>query len=114
MGETYLIGRRGSPHVHDYREFLERNHVAHRWIDVERNPLVRFLGASPSLGERELPLFLFPDGSVLEAPAEPEEERELARIRSDLAARVGLHSKPDSDRYDLLIVGAGLPDSPPR
>jgi thioredoxin reductase (NADPH) len=40
----YLIGHRGSPHVHDYRDFLERNRVAFRWIDVDRNPLVRHLG----------------------------------------------------------------------
>ena len=65
-GETYLVGRRGSPHVHEYRDFLERNRVSFRWIDIDRNPLVRFLGASPSLRRRALPFFLFADGSHLD------------------------------------------------
>src|SRR5205807_1310623 len=38
-GEVYLVGRRGSPHVPEYRDFLERNRVPFRWIDVDRNPL---------------------------------------------------------------------------
>ena len=59
--ETYLIGRRGSPHVQDYRDFLERNGVPFRWVDIDRNPLVQFLGASASLGVRSLPFFLFQD-----------------------------------------------------
>ena len=42
-GEVYLVGRRRSPRVHEYRDFLERNRVAFRWIDVDRNPLVRNL-----------------------------------------------------------------------
>ncbi len=106
-GETYLIGRRGSPHVQDHRDFLERNQVPFRWIDVERNPLVRFLGDSPALRGKELPLFLFPDGSVLETPADPESEIAFARTRVELAARVGLHAKPREELYDLVILGAG-------
>ena len=65
--ELYLIGRRRSPRVLEYRDFLERNHVPFRWIDVDRNPLVRYLGASAALRQRSLPAFLFPDGSSIEA-----------------------------------------------
>src|SRR6185312_12505568 len=78
-GETYLIGRRGSPHVHEYRDFLERNRVAFRWIDVDRNPLVRHLQASAALRERSLPFFLFADGTQLEPSTAPDPELAFAR-----------------------------------
>ena len=73
-GEVYLIGRRGSPHVPEYRDFLERNLVAFRWIDVDRNPLVRFLEASGALRRGRLPFFLFPDGTTLEVPVRRDAE----------------------------------------
>lgn len=109
--ETYLIGSRGSPRVFEYRDFLERNRVPYRWIDIDRNPLVRFLDASPTLHERSLPFFLFSDGSHLELPPEeddqPESEMAFARARAELAGRVGLHVRPSDDRYDVVIIGAG-------
>jgi thioredoxin reductase (NADPH) len=103
----YLIGRRGSPHVHDYRDFLERNRVAFRWIDVDRNPLVRHLDASPLLRRRSLPYFLFADGSYLEASTGADPDFAYARTRVELADRVGLHAAPDEERYDVVIIGAG-------
>ena len=105
--ELYLIGRRGSPHVHEHRDFLERNRVPFRWVDIDRNPLVRFLDASATLRRRSLPFFLFADGSRLEADPDPDPELALARTRVELAARVGLHATPSETDYDVLIIGAG-------
>jgi thioredoxin reductase (NADPH) len=106
-GEVYLVGRRGSPHVPDYRDFLERNRVAFRWIDVDRNPLVRLLDGSDALQNAGLPFFLFQDGTILEAPDEQDDTGILARTRAALAERVGLHAAPSADLYDLVILGAG-------
>jgi thioredoxin reductase (NADPH) len=107
QGEVYLVGRRRSPRVHDYRDFLERNRVPFRWIDVDRNPLVRNLGASAALRERSLPFFIFPDASHLEPFTGPDEDEAFVRTRAELAGRVGLHAAPDHQEYDVLIVGAG-------
>src|SRR5580765_9118239 len=82
-GETYLIGRRGSPHVHEYRDFLERNRVPFRWIDVDRNPLVRHLEAGPALRGRPLPFFLFADGGQLEPSAGHDHDLAFVRARAE-------------------------------
>jgi thioredoxin reductase (NADPH) len=103
----YVVGYRGSPHAQDYREFLERNAVPHDWIDVEHDPLARFLGAPTDVEGVGLPVFLFPDGSRLEPSADENDELAFARTRAELAERVGLHARPSLDLYDVGIAGAG-------
>ena len=105
--ELYLIGRRRSPRVLEYRDFFERNHIPFRWIDVERNPLVRYLGASAALRQRSLPAFLFPDGSSIEAAPGPDDDLAFARTKAKVAARAGLHVRPVQERYDVVVLGAG-------
>jgi thioredoxin reductase (NADPH) len=104
---VYVVGRRSSPDVHGYRDFLTRNGVAFQWVDVERDPLVGLLGARGALEELGLPLFLFPDGTMLEASSSADEYWSFARTRAELAERVGLHARPAQEDYDVVIVGAG-------
>ena len=106
-GEVYLVGRRGSPHVPDFRDFLERNRVAFRWIDIDRNPLVRMLDGSGALEDVGLPFCLFQDGTTLEALPDRDGVAGFARTRAALAARVGLHAAPSLETYDVVILGAG-------
>jgi thioredoxin reductase (NADPH) len=106
-GHVYVVGYRVSPHVLDYREFLERNAVAHEWIDIEHDPLARFLGAPADVEGMRLPVFLFPDGSRLEPFEDEDGARSLARTRAELAERVGLHARPSLELYDVVVVGAG-------
>jgi thioredoxin reductase (NADPH) len=104
---VYLIGYRASPRVQDYRDFLERNGVAHEWIDVDHDPLARFLGADEDVRGSRLPLFLFPDGGRLEPADDAEETLAYHRTLAELAERVGMHTRPSLDLYDVLIVGGG-------
>ena len=103
---VHVVGRRSSPRVQEYRDFLTRNSVVYRWVDVERDPLVGLLGGAAGLKGSTLPLLLFRDGSVLE-PTATDPSGSFAHVRSRLAERVGLHARPRKSSYDLVIVGAG-------
>ncbi len=105
-GGAYLVGRRNSPHVQDLRDFLSRNRVAFRWVDLDRDPLVRALGARVPTGLR-LPIVVAADGSVAQWPSGKDDETDLNLARAQLAERVGLHTCPEKDLYDVVIVGAG-------
>ena len=106
--EVYIVGRRSSPHVQEYRDFLERNEVPFRWVDVERDPLVRLLlGSGEALAGMQLPFFLLEDGSRMDVVSSSDEQRGYAQTLSLLAERVGLHVRPNRELYDLVIVGAG-------
>ncbi len=107
-GEIHIVGRRSSPRVQEYRDFLHHNGVSFRWVDVERDPLVRLLsGSSDILTGARLPFFLLADGSRLDTVDHPDEDKSYTRTLALLAARVGLHVRPNRDLYDLVIVGAG-------
>jgi thioredoxin reductase (NADPH) len=90
-----ILGRIASPSSVDLRDFLTRNGVNYLWLDIDNDPLVRYLGIEKP-DEAVLPVCVFPDGTVLEAPT-----------RLDVANRVGLHTKPEHDIYDLTIIGGG-------
>ncbi len=91
-----VLGHRFSRDTHDLRDFIARNRVPGRWLDVERDPEARELLAAAGRDEDCLPVVLLEDGTALERPS-----------ILDLAARLGVSSTPASDHYDLVIVGGG-------
>jgi thioredoxin reductase (NADPH) len=91
-----VIGHRFSKETHDLRDFMARNRVPGRWLDVERDSEARELLTVAGVPEERLPVVLLEDGSVLERPTVLE-----------LAERLGVASRPASDHYDLVIVGGG-------
>jgi thioredoxin reductase (NADPH) len=91
-----VVGHRWSRESHDARDFLARNAVPYRWLDVERDDEGRRLLAAADGGDPALPLVLFPDGGVLHRPSVQElAERAVVRRRAEL------------EFYDLVIVGGG-------
>ncbi len=94
--EVLVIGHRWSPKVHAVKDFLARNLVPYVWRDVEEDDEALELAARIAPGERRFPIIRFPDGGVIARP-EP----------SELAARIGHDTQPESPFYDLIIVGAG-------
>jgi thioredoxin reductase (NADPH) len=93
------LGTRWSPKSYELRDFLARNRVPYQWIDVESSAndpetkrLLEVLGPEAS----SLPVVLFPDGTKL-----------LESVPADVAQRVGLKTRAQTNFYDLAIVGGG-------
>jgi thioredoxin reductase (NADPH) len=91
-----VIGHRWSPETHQLKDFLARNQVPYRYLDVEVDPEA---GQALKQFEAEgaaLPLVILPDGETLEKP-------DVTAV----AAKIGLKTQADQPFYDLVIAGGG-------
>lgn len=95
-GGVRVVGHRFSRESHDLRDFLVRNRVPARWLDVERDGEARELLRVAGVDSERLPVALLEDGTVLERPTILE-----------LAERLGVSSTPAQEHYDLVVVGGG-------
>jgi len=94
-----LLGTRWSPKAYELRDFLARNQVPYRWLDVEsadRETETRRLLESLSSDEQKYPLAVFPDGETM-TEAKPHQ----------VAAKLGLRTHAGLEFYDVAIVGGG-------
>ena len=94
-----VLGTRWSPRSYELRDFLARNRVPYQWIDAELSAndpetkrLLEVLGPEAA----SLPVVLFPDGTKL-----------LESTPAEVASRVGLRTRAQTNFYDLAIVGGG-------
>ncbi|WP_110986389.1 response regulator [Acaryochloris thomasi] len=92
-----VISDRWSPNSHALRDFLARNQIPYRWLDIENNQeaqqLVTYAGENDNPC---LPLVLLPDGEKLVKPT-----------TAQLAQQVGMQTEAESPFYDLVIIGGG-------
>jgi thioredoxin reductase (NADPH) len=95
-GGVRVIGHRFSRDSHDLRDFLARNRVPMRWLDVHRDSEARELLTVAGVNGDGLPVALLEDGTVIERPS----------VR-ELAERLGVSVAPAAEHYDLVIVGGG-------
>ena len=92
-----VIGNRYSPKAHAVRDFLGRNLVPFRWIDVDATPeALQLLDALGGPDKVTLPVVLFPDAEHLDNP----DLRQLGE-------RIGLRTRAEKPFYDLVVVGGG-------
>jgi thioredoxin reductase (NADPH) len=91
-----LIGDRWSASSHALRQFLARNLVPYRWMDVETDPQAQALLQLTRADAGRLPIVLLDDGDMLVQPDLPV-----------LAERIGLRTRAQREAYDLVVVGAG-------
>ena len=91
-----IVGHRWSADGHAIREFLVRNLIPYRWLDIETDAEATELRKLAGADEQPLPVVVLADGNALSRPSIP-----------DLAAKIGLHTKPAAETYDLIVVGTG-------
>ena len=91
-----VIGHRWSPLTHDVKDFLARNRSPYLWMDVETEKDICARLTALGLGDEDLPVVLFPDGSHLAKPSIIE-----------LADKLGLKTQAQAEFYDLIIIGGG-------
>jgi thioredoxin reductase (NADPH) len=91
-----VVGSAYSRDTRRLRDFLARNRIPHRWVDLEKdteaNALVRQLGVTP----QETPIVIWRD-QVLRNPS-----------NAELAEAIGVRAALPADGVvDLVVVGAG-------
>lgn len=98
-----VAGTLWSPKSHDVKDFLARNRIPYKWLDIEQDKQASALVDATLDYEdqshkkpRRLPVIFFPDGDVL---IEPD-------FRT-LAEKVGMQTQATQPFYDLIIIGAG-------
>ena len=91
-----VISDRWSPHSHQIRDFLARNQIPYRWLDIEQETEAKELIDLANLEKPNLPLVMLPDGSHLSEPSNVQ-----------LAEKIGLKTQAEKPFYDLVIVGGG-------
>lgn len=91
-----VIGHRWSPESHSARDFLARNQVPYKWMDLATDSEAAELLEITGNADRNLPVLIFPDGSILEQPTIPE-----------IAEKAGIRGRAEVPLYDLIIIGAG-------
>src|SRR5215216_5392295 len=90
-----VVGEQWSPRSHALRDMLGRNTVPFGFSSADSDEgqrLIRDHGIDPS----RLPVVILRNGSVLHDPSDAE-----------VAAALGVRTRPVAGAYDLVIVGAG-------
>jgi thioredoxin reductase (NADPH) len=91
-----VAGTTWSPETHSIKDFLARNQVPYRFLDVERDDDARAVVDGATAGSGEIPVVLLPGKDPLVKPP-----------RHLLAEEIGLRTEAQSPFYDVVIVGGG-------
>jgi thioredoxin reductase (NADPH) len=89
-----VVGEEWTARSHEIRDLLDRNAVPFGFYPVDSEQgqaLLRQAGPSA-----ELPVLLLFDGQVLTSPS-----------NTELAAALGVRTRPGATRYDLAVIGGG-------
>jgi thioredoxin reductase (NADPH) len=89
-----VAGTTWSPATHEIKDFLARNQVPYRFLDIERDTDARI--QADAAGSGSIPVVFFPEGEPLVNPD-----------RRTVGSRVGLHTEAESKFYDVVIIGGG-------
>jgi thioredoxin reductase (NADPH) len=91
-----ILGERDSWHGRRITEFLDRNAVHYRWVDVGCGEGMALLAKVPAEDQARLPIVFTPDGSAVAQPS-----------NIAVARQLGIATRAKQEHYDLLIIGGG-------
>ena len=91
-----VIGHRWSQESHIARDFLARNQVPYKWMDLATDPEAAQLLEITGNADKLSPVLIFPDGQILEQPT-----------TQQIAEKAGIRGHAEVPLYDLIIIGAG-------
>jgi thioredoxin reductase (NADPH) len=91
-----VVGHAWSARGHAIKDYLARNQLPYRWLDIETDPEAVALAKSAGVDAVHDPLVVLADGSHLVGPS-----------NAEIAERVGLRQHAALPYYDLVIAGGG-------
>jgi thioredoxin reductase (NADPH) len=91
-----VVGHRWSAPSHEVKDFLTRNQVPFKWLELERDAEAATLLAANDSDADHLPLVILETGETLEAPS-----------TFEVAEALGKLSTPSLPFYDLIVIGGG-------
>jgi thioredoxin reductase (NADPH) len=91
-----VVGHRWSAPSHEVKDFLTRNQVPFKWLELERDAEAATLLAANDSDADHLPLVITESGRTLQAPS-----------TFEVAQALGILSTPALPFYDLIVIGGG-------
>jgi len=91
-----VAGTIWSASSHDVKDFLSRNRIPYKWLDIEKDHQARDLVETTQTGQHMLPVVFLPEGRILANPD-----------FLTLAKEIGLKTQATAPFYDLVIIGGG-------
>ncbi len=91
-----VYGAPWCPDCKQAKQFLNEQHVAFNWIDVDEDPKGLEYVKQTNDGKQIIPTIVFEDGSILVEPT-----------NAELARKLGISARAKRHFYDLVVVGAG-------
>lgn len=62
------------------RSLLDERRIPYQWVDIDQDPQAAAYVEEVNRGYRSVPTIIFPDGSILVEPSQPELERKLEAL----------------------------------
>ena len=91
-----IIGSRFSADSRRLRDFVSRNRIPHRWIDLEEDSEAEGILRRLDIRPEQTPVVIWKGQNVLRNPS-----------NGELASVIGLRAVPARGAYEMAVVGAG-------
>jgi len=91
-----VAGTTWSPPTHDVKDFLARNQIPYRFLDIERDSEAAAMVEAAAGDTGAIPVVFCPDAPPMVRPD-----------RKMIADAVGLQTEAENPFYDLVIIGGG-------